>query len=390
MVMASIRKKGKNYFIKFSFNDYESGLSEERSFSLKTSNKRDAERLQLQMETDFEEGLINPFDKKFSLSEYRKNRNFQTQREQGVTLKEMCELFLKERPNITQGTANAYERHFRMMMDQWGATLPVHYIDESNIREFCFKTHLRPKTQKSYLTHLKAFFGWLHEKGITKKNVSAKIKPPRVGDEIQKKIITTSQFQKVLETHHQHQKKNTDKGYIKKDAQKQLWFVPIMSLYYYAGLRLKEGTKLRWSRVDFSNRQIHVVNSAQARTKSGKDRTVQMRKELYEVLKDWHTSRGEPLNGLVFPSPTSTKMFDYELRPERVSKQFKKFSRLAGLSEDITLHSLRHSFVTNLIRDGVGPIHVMHMAGHASLETTKIYEHISSNDIRDKFIELDL
>ena len=65
-----------------------------------------------------------------------------------------------------------------------------------------------------------------------------------------------------------------------------------------------------------------------------------------------------------------------------IYKMIKKMAKLAGLSPEVTTHSLRHTFGTNLIK--VGSINqVQKLMGHESIETTTIYTHISDEGLED-------
>lgn len=70
-------------------------------------------------------------------------------------------------------------------------------------------------------------------------------------------------------------------------------------------------------------------------------------------------------------------------RGERFSEQsvrlmLKKYSRLAGISRNITPHMFRHSFATYLIEEGVDVSCVQQILGHSSIKTTQIYIHIAA------------
>ncbi|MEX0719045.1 MAG: site-specific integrase, partial [Balneolaceae bacterium] len=84
--------------------------------------------------------------------------------------------------------------------------------------------------------------------------------------------------------------------------QMRLWFKPMISMVYYCGLRAKEAVNLTWTNVDLDEGYIRVVNSEGANTKSGKDRTIPIRKELQPVLKQWYKDQNEPKDGYAFPS----------------------------------------------------------------------------------------
>lgn len=71
-----------------------------------------------------------------------------------------------------------------------------------------------------------------------------------------------------------------------------------------------------------------------------------------------------------------------KLRADTVSKRFKKLLRSLNLSEDFKFHSLRHSSITELLKNNVPLNVVKEIAGHKSIMTTMIYSHVSSDDMR--------
>ncbi len=70
------------------------------------------------------------------------------------------------------------------------------------------------------------------------------------------------------------------------------------------------------------------------------------------------------------------------MRADYVSKQFKQILRKLNLSDDFKFHSLRHSAITELIKNNVPLNIVKEIAGHKSITTTMIYSHVKSNDLR--------
>lgn len=71
-----------------------------------------------------------------------------------------------------------------------------------------------------------------------------------------------------------------------------------------------------------------------------------------------------------------------KLRADTVSKQFKRILRKLNLSEDFKFHSLRHTSITELLKNNVPLNVVKDIAGHKSISTTMNYSHVNSDDLR--------
>lgn len=71
------------------------------------------------------------------------------------------------------------------------------------------------------------------------------------------------------------------------------------------------------------------------------------------------------------------------LTARSVQRLIKKYAMLAGITHDVTPHTFRHSFATDLLRNGADIRSVQSMLGHASITTTQIYTHITNEGLRD-------
>jgi integrase/recombinase XerD len=232
------------------------------------------------------------------------------------------------------------------------------------------------------LRHIRVFFNWAVKNGLIQENPTDDVNKKPVDETLSQKIITEMQLQLLLDTHKAYIDEQAAIGTISKNWQRQDWFRPLIMTYFYVGLRLTEALNLQWRDIDLPNRTLTV-----RKAKGGKTVVIALTKKIAKELADWKTkATGE----LVFASPKQNLSEEIPLFPKTVQRIFKRLVRKAGLGDTIHIHSLRHSCVTYLLSNGVDILSVNKTLRHTSLDVTRRYEHLSPNDIRDKFEKLDL
>ena len=153
-------------------------------------------------------------------------------------------------------------------------------------------------------------------------------------------------------------------------------------------LRLGDVVRLKWRDIDMERLWLTRVNR-----KTGRTTAVPIVKPLAETLDAWRRESGGPdgPDDWVFPAMVARIRPDGDT--ENVSEIFSRLFRRAGIqtSEKLangrmtpraTFHSLRHTFITNLIEAGVDPLLVRDAAGHSVMATTAGYTHIGEKTLR--------
>ena len=375
--MASLQKRSKIYYIVF--NKRINGKDFQKKFSLGTSKKKLAERKRLEYEQLFSEGTIDPFGG-WSPKTHEKGTQITTNQTHKITLSDLADVFIRTRSQANDTTKNNYRRHLNLFIKQVGGTMPVTMLTESDIREFCFKPGLKTATHASYLRHMKVFTGWLFENKHIKKDIAKNIKKPRVPNNFSDKTITEFQLREIFFKYRKDIYDKKKARQIVTKAQSRVWFRPVVSVAFYGGLRVKEIVNLRWQQVNFPKKLIIVSN-----TKSGIERVVPMRTQLYDILKAWYRYQNKPRSGLVFPSEKNHAK-QIKLSKHNISRVFKFYVKETLKNNDVNFHGLRHSCGTNLLRLGFDINEVAKILGHSSLEVTRIYEHLTSKDLTDKML----
>jgi len=378
--MASLQKRSKIYYIVF--NKRISGKDFQKKFSLGTSKKKLADRKRIEYEQLFSEGKIDPFGG-WSPKTHEKGIQITATQTQIVTLTDLADSFIQNRSQANDITKQNYRRHLNLFIKQIGGTMPVTMLTENDIREFCFKQHLRTATQASYLRHMKVFTGWLFENKHTNKDIAKKVKSPKVQNNISDKTISEAQLHEIFIAYRKDIYNKKKARQIVTKAQSRVWFRPVASVAFYGGLRRKEVVNLQWQHIKFHKKLITVTN-----TKSGQERVVPLRAQLFKILKAWKRYQKDPSTGLVFPSAKS-KAIQINLSKDNISRVFKYYAKKTTLNDEINFHGLRHSCGTELMRMGFDINEVAKILGHSSLEVTRLYEHLSPKDMSDKMLKIE-
>ena len=135
---------------------------------------------------------------------------------------------------------------------------------------------------------------------------------------------------------------------------------------YSAGLRVSEFSNMKIGDVDFFRMMIHVRSG-----KGQKDRYVPLSKLLVRGLKEYLSAeRPEKylFEGMQQGSPYSTRGMQWVMR-QTVTK--------AGIvKENVCVHTLRHSYATHLLEDGMDIVTIKNLLGHSNILTTMVYLHV--------------
>lgn len=140
----------------------------------------------------------------------------------------------------------------------------------------------------------------------------------------------------------------------------------LISLAYGAGLRVSEVVRLKSGDVDFSRNCIYI-----RRSKGDKDRVSLLPEKIIEKLKIAVLAGSE--EDYLFESERGGRLSE-----RTAQKIFENAMKKSGIKKDATFHSLRHSFATHLLEDGVDIRYIQELLGHNNIRTTQIYTKLTS------------
>ncbi len=146
----------------------------------------------------------------------------------------------------------------------------------------------------------------------------------------------------------------------------------IIMLTYSSGLRVSEVVKLKTEDLDFGRSMIHIKGA-----KGRKDRYTLFSDVAQKTLR-------------VYIKATNSKewLFPGQKKGSHISTRtaqqiFLDAIKTLGITKDVSIHSLRHSFATHLLESGVDLRYIQELLGHKSSKTTEIYTHVSDLNMRN-------
>ena len=211
---------------------------------------------------------------------------------------------------------------------------------------------LSPHTVNHDLRCIKAFFNLLVKWSLIEKSPCAGVRPLRTDDTI-RPYLQKEELQKLLLL--------TTGSFL----------YPIIVFAVLTGLRLGEIVDFTWDDIFLEQRKIIVRSKGDFRTKTGKMRTIPISSDLYKLLADMPDK-----SGLLFTQKDGKPFWS-----EFISKQFKQAIRDCKLNPKLHFHSLRHTFGSYLVEQGVSLFHVQQLMGHSSPFVTQIYAHLGNPEL---------
>lgn len=156
----------------------------------------------------------------------------------------------------------------------------------------------------------------------------------------------------------------------------------LLHLLFSTGLRVSELSHLNRRDMNLVSREFRVVG------KGRKARIVFLSETAAQFLKDYLNARDDNFTPLFLSNSNRSNvksLFGEErrLEPQAIERIIRQIARQAGLVKKVTPHTLRHTFATELLRNGADIRSVQEMLGHSSITTTQIYTHLTNRRLKE-------
>jgi len=294
-----------------------------------------------------------------------------------ASLSEMKREFL-EYLEITKGrsvkTIENYDRYLTRFL-AFAETDSPREITDALIREFRLWLNRQPapggnlkrKTQNYYLIALRAFLKYLAKRDVESLQPE-KIELAKVSER-SLDLITTSELERLLSAPAVALKKEKDPDVQRKLLRDQA----ILELLFSTGLRVSELCSLN-SDIDLSRDELSV------RGKGEKIRVVFLSERAKDAIRVYLKARAD-MEEALFVDGRSTKL--HRITPRDIQRHIKAYASRAGITSKVTPHVLRHVFATDLLENGADLRSVQALLGHANIQTTQVYTHVTDKHLRD-------
>lgn len=272
-------------------------------------------------------------------------------------------------------TVENYDHYLSRFLEQMKIQ-KVGDISEQNVREFRLWLNRQPgtksdsmkrRTQNYYMIALRAFLKFLRKRdidAISPEKIELAKLPERQID-----LITSAELNRLMKAPREAYEKEEDLVL----ARKYLRDCAILEMLFSTGLRISELCALN-SDIDLSRDELSV------RGKGEKVRVVFLSPTAKEVVREYLKARND-MEEALFVDGRPDKM--HRITPRDVQRHLKTYVARAGITSVVTPHTLRHAFATDLLSNGADIRSVQQLLGHASINTTQIYTHITDSHLRE-------
>ncbi|NJC27270.1 site-specific tyrosine recombinase XerD [Neolewinella antarctica] len=227
---------------------------------------------------------------------------------------------------------------------------------------------LAARSQARLISALKTYFGYLLDEGEIREDPTELLQAPKLGRKIPE-VLTYKEIQSLL-------------GVIDLSTDHGLRDRAILEVLYACGLRVSEATGLKLGNLYLEEGFLRVTG------KGNKERIVPIGGEAIkhvEIYLDYVRAQ-QPVIKETAENVVFLNRRGGSLSRISVFTAVKKYAAAAGLVQNVSPHTFRHSFATHLIEGGADLRAVQEMLGHESILTTEIYTHLDTDFLRETIL----
>ena len=264
-----------------------------------------------------------------------------------------------------KGLSQSSIKQYKYLLSNFIAWLDkdVKEVTSDDIRAFLDDyakiNHITDRTKDGKRLIICSFYQFLHQNGYIKSNPAASVEKIKYKQKVREPLT--------------YKEVNSMRKACKTDLDKALF-----ETFFSTGCRVSEIASMKINDIDFINDQIKVCG------KGNKERIVLLTLKAHNILIDYLKERNDN-NPYLFVDTRKNINKNIGLGKWSLEDRIKKISKKAKINKNVTPHVIRHTAITYWAEKGM-PLDVIQiLAGHANIETTRIYLHTSLQRIRKSY-----
>ena len=294
--------------------------------------------------------------------------------------------YLKKERNYSDKTILSYQhdidKFFNFILNEGVLMDDVNQIVIRNFLTEELNSGVGKRSCKRRLSALKGFYSYLVREKVVKENPFLLVSSPK-SDKTFPRVLYKDQINEIIDNN----RKRTDPLKVRDQA--------ILSMLYFCGLRAAELVGLNVQDVNLRNRYVRVLG------KGRKERLVPFTEECKNDVQEYLDNlrpellkiQNKPTPALFLPDYTYTSDTEEKAKKEpRMTTRgleyiLDKIEEKTGTFVGLHPHILRHSFATHLLDNGADLKVIQELLGHASLNATQVYTHVSVEAMKQEYID---
>lgn len=270
-------------------------------------------------------------------------------------------------------TVRAYGEHLQAFC-RWcdRESIDALHVGQRELRAYLAylgAAHYATRTIAAHLSSIRSFFTWCSSEGLVAQNASALMQMPKMPQ-----VLPTTVSAAELDRLFDEADERTPEG---------LRDRAMLELFYATGARISELARTSLSDIDRASGTVRLFG------KGSKERIVPVHQTAFEAADTYIVqARPELLSRASDPAGRHERALFISARGRAMDAaalryRFQKLCRRAGLPPEVTPHTMRHTFATDLLQGGADLRSVQELLGHASLSTTTLYTHLTPERLKD-------
>lgn len=283
------------------------------------------------------------------------------------------EAFVSYLHNVKKTSGNtelSYKRDLgkvQQFMKEQGIT-EVDKITVTNLNSYVLyleKNKFAAATISRNIASIKAFYHYMYKEGMVKEDISDVLRAPKIEKKIPE-ILSMEEVVRLLEQP-------------SFDSPKEIRDKAMLELLYATGIRVTELISLKVSDV---NMQMGFLTCRDAH----KERVIPFGMAAKTAIAKYLEKARETMLEDKAEETLFVNCSGQPMSRQGFWKLIKYYAKKAGITAEITPHTIRHSFAAHLVENGADLRSVQEMLGHSDISTTQIYANLHQNHIRDVYV----